>query len=366
MSRIAVIGANGQVASEICLLMRDYPSMELVPIARNRTGSAFLRHQGIRCRHGQVTNPAEAPQLLGDCDVVLNFALPLGMPRYTRGTNRLLIENSMRYSAPGAIFIYFSTQSVYRSFRPLGAPPLLSAYGKEKRRTERLVKRSASRYARKVFILRLGHVCGEFQDMTWAVRELIKAGPVPVPDKGEAPSSVVHTVTIVDAIRRIISDTEKPGTYDLVNVPQWTWSKVLKQEADAIGRPLTLVEGGHGRSRIRGRIPLNRLAEAVKATASTPAGREIGLRLLTRLPAFINDRAQAEYFRRRAITEAAPKNSSTPEEPFASFTFGPGGRDFLRSLSPTEGLLAERTMDLSKRNDSAAFAPDLPPAMARL
>ena len=361
MTRVAVIGANGQVASEICLLLRNHPSIELVPICRNPTGSAFLRYRGIACRHGHVTDPHSAPRLLRDCDVVLNLALPVGQPRYAHETARRLIENSVRYSPPGATIVYFSTQCVYRSFRPSGSAPWRSAYGAEKLRCERLARRSASRDARKVFVIRLGHVCGELQNMTRRLREMIETGRVSVPEGGAFDSNVIHTVTIVDAVIRILGGSEKPGTYDLINVPQWTWRRVLEHEAVVIGCELTLAPSGGGVS-VPGGGPLGRLAGAARATLPAPTTREIGLRLLARLPENMNERAQAQHFRRRATAEAAARGPSRPMDSFAAFTFGAGGTDFLRSLSPTEDLLAAPTAQIAEWDAEAAFPPDLPPA----
>ena len=43
-------------------------------------------------------------------------------PREALDTNRRLIENSARFSAPGSRILYFSSLEVYRSFKPASAP----------------------------------------------------------------------------------------------------------------------------------------------------------------------------------------------------------------------------------------------------
>src|SRR5262249_741297 len=75
MMRIAVLGANGQVGAELCLLLSRQENVEVVPVCRTPMGSAFLRFHGLACRHGQPANPLEAHRLLGDCDVIANLAL---------------------------------------------------------------------------------------------------------------------------------------------------------------------------------------------------------------------------------------------------------------------------------------------------
>lgn len=363
MTKVGVIGANGQVASEVCLLLRNYPSIQLVPICRNPTGSAVLRYHGVPCRHGHVADARQARSLLGDCDVVLNFALPVGRPRQTLETNRRLIENSTLHSAPNAVIIYFSTQRVHRSFRPSGAPPWRSAYGGEKLRCERLLRRSASRHSKEVFVLRLGHVCGEFQTMTWKLREMTHAGLVAVPAEGGIASNVVHTVTIVEAVTKILDGFETPGTYDLVNCPQWTWDMVLEHEAHAAGLSRVLAAPGwatHAPGHRNSERLYRSLAGAARKALASPAARDIGSRLLVRLPDAVNELAQAQHFRRRAAAEAGGPQQETST--FTPFTFGPGGTRFLRSLSPTVDLMAAPTALIEEWDAGAAFPPDLPPA----
>src|SRR5206468_9002391 len=140
--------------------------VDVVPICRNPTGSAFLRFHGVRCRHGLPADPDQAPRLLGDCDVVLNFARSVARPREALDTNRRLIENSARFSAPGSRILYFSSLEVYRSFKPASAPIWRTAYGVEKLRCEWLGRRAAARHGKDLYVLRLGHVCGELQGIT--------------------------------------------------------------------------------------------------------------------------------------------------------------------------------------------------------
>ena len=75
MTRIAIVGANGQVGTEVCLRLREAADVEVVPVVRNLSGSAFLRLNGVDCRHGRIADPEQARHLIGDCDVVVNFAL---------------------------------------------------------------------------------------------------------------------------------------------------------------------------------------------------------------------------------------------------------------------------------------------------
>ena len=44
MKRIAILGANGQVGTEVCLRLKDVDGIEVGPIARNVTENIYERH----------------------------------------------------------------------------------------------------------------------------------------------------------------------------------------------------------------------------------------------------------------------------------------------------------------------------------
>ena len=65
-----------------------------MPITRNVSGSAFLRLQGVACRHGRITIQPRPRDLIGDCDVIVNFALSnTAIPRIDRDINRQITRN---------------------------------------------------------------------------------------------------------------------------------------------------------------------------------------------------------------------------------------------------------------------------------
>jgi dTDP-4-dehydrorhamnose reductase len=234
MPKIAILGANGQVGAEVCLLLRQMGSFDIIPVCRSRSGSAFLRWQGIACRHGRPADPQEASRLFGDCDVIANFALSTGNPAQIRGTEDHLVRNAFEYSPPGAIIIHFSTQSVYGDARPGRLVRWRSPYGRAKLLTERSVRNAQRRWPKPVFILRLGHVCGELQGISQDIRMELLEGRAVLPEV-DVPSNTVLTIVIAEAIRQIAASNVKPGTYDLMNSPHWTWRQVYAYEAQQCG-----------------------------------------------------------------------------------------------------------------------------------
>lgn len=365
MTRVAVLGANGQVGAEVCLLLSGQPDVDVVPISRNKTGSAYLRSRGIRCRHGRVTDAVDAALLLGDCDLVLNFARPVSRPNDMRAANRALAANMAAFSAPGARLVYFSSLSAHREFRPMTQPASVTAYGWEKRSVEKIVRREASRNGKDHWILRLGHVAGELQAISGELRRLIRSGEVVVPWSGDYPSNVVHTVTIVDAVLAIAAGRERAGTYDLVCSPAWNWRAVLEREAAQSGATLRLEDpdpqpaGAPAGGRFRRRWIARARAFATGLLA-TPRSRELGLIALNYLSAEANLRAQSAHFRRRAGADIARLAQRAPSA--EAFQFAPAGSRYLRSLRATADLLADPSLRLPPTEAPRSFAADLPPA----
>jgi nucleoside-diphosphate-sugar epimerase len=361
--KVAVLGANGQVGSEVCLLLRRVAGVEVVPICRNRSGSAFLRWHGVPCRHGLATDPAQARGLLGDCDVVANFALAVDRPREAREANRRLIDAAADASMPGARIVYFSTLAVYRTFFPAGTPGGLTAYGREKLRGERDALRAGRRTGKPTWALRLGHVYGELQGIRDGMRRLVGGGPVVVPRGGELASNVVHTVTIVDAIRKIAAGGERPGVYDLVSHPSWSWRQVLTYEAECAGLDVRFeppdADPFEAASRGLGERLRSRVRAAAGVVLASPRTREIGLAWITHLPASWNLRLQSRNFQRRAELEIAQLRRRPISH--EAFSIPPIEPKALTTLAPTIELL-RRGEGAVPPAGAGAFPQDLPPS----
>jgi nucleoside-diphosphate-sugar epimerase len=336
--KVAVIGANGQVAAELCLLLRNSPGIDLVPVCRNPSGSAFLRYSGIACRHGRIADSRDAPRLIGDCDVIVNCALGTGTPGEIRAFDRHLLRNLFASSPDGAVVIHCSTLMVHGDPRPGRWIRYRNPYGRAKLAAESRVRAESKRFHKPGYTLRLGHVCGPLQNISNKIRREIAAGEAVLPE-ADTPSNTVYTVTIVDAIASILAGKERPGTYDLTNVPQWSWRQVYDFEASCAGvrcHPRTVPPSS----------PLTlpgRMREMIRATVSrlgrTDAVRQTLEKCLALAPKSINDRAQATWFRMRARAEIAALATLPPPAPELSWI--PMDNRRLSSLRPTETLIAE-------------------------
>jgi len=307
MKRVAILGANGQVGTEVSLRLRDVEGIEVVPIARNVSGSAFLRSNGLECRHGRISDPAEARGLIGDCDVVVNFAVSMtAIPRTDREVNRQIVRNTVAAAKPGAVIAFASTIMVYAPAMKVWIP---DSYGLEKLFTERMFRRLCRGSHHPAFVFRLGHVLGDLQNITNKIRSEIHHGKVALPHDGLRSSNTVFTAAIVDAIVQVAQaqgaqSIPKPGTYDLITFPQWTWLDVYKHYADQLGLPLQFAHASQVRDPKSGSgNPSHSMRRLLSYLANHHALTERLTFLLAFLPRSVNQRMYLRYLQTRALTE---------------------------------------------------------------
>ncbi len=303
MKRVAILGANGQVGTEVSLRLRAVEGIEVVPIVRNVSGSAFLRSNDMECRHGRVSDPAEARGLIGNCDVVVNFALSnTAIPRIDRERNRQIIRSVIGAAKPGAPIIFASTIMVYAPGMKFWLP---DSYGLEKLSAERLFRSLCRRSNHPAFVFRLGHVMGDLQNITAKICGEILDKKVALPHDGLRDSNTVFTAEIVEAIVQIAkTQTAKPGTYDLISFPQWTWLDVYKYYAAQLGLPLQLATATQSHDqKSRAGSPSGSMRRLLRYMANHRALTERLTFFLAFLPRSVNQRIYLRYLQTRALTE---------------------------------------------------------------
>jgi nucleoside-diphosphate-sugar epimerase len=359
MLKLAVVGANGQVGAELCLLLSARKDIELIAVCRNRSGSAFLRWQGIACRHGRVADPSDAARLLGDCDIVVNSSLAGGTPAQIRRIEDRIIENMVAHSKASATVIHFSTQSVYGDPRPNRWIRWRNPYGRAKLATERRLRRTARRAGKAAFILRLGHVCGTLQEISHGVRESIAEDTVVLPVE-DCSSNTVYTAAIVGAIEQIMRRAAKPGTYDLMNSPLWTWREVYEYEANALHMPFTprIVKSQPASLKSALFDPIVRIAGLL---ASAQPIRDLFAKLFAYVPDSMNARAMAWWYARRAQMEiGALGTTRAPPEHLLWVT---NGVNYFPAEASTGELLRSATAPCLKDSTVKSWPADLTDAI---
>ena len=360
MTRVAVLGANGQVGAELCLLLAADPGIDLIAICRNRSGSAFLRWQGIACRHGRVADPRDAPRLLGDADVIVNSSLAAGSPAEIRHAEDQIVKNTVAHSKRSAVVIHFSTQSVYGDPRSGQAFRRINPYGKAKLATERTLHSASRSIGRRAYILRLGHVCGPLQEITHTIRSEILNGSVVLPAIDYS-SNTVYTAAIVAAIIQIARSNVAPATYDLMNSPRWTWREVYDYEAGVVGAALRPTIAASHESK-DGPSPARAAAQAAASLAANQTLRESFSKLFAHVPATLNARAMAWWYQRRARAEIGRLHGSSAAAA-EHLSWVENGWDFFPADVPTRQLLDQAQQLIAAAPRRGQWAEDLPDAI---
>jgi nucleoside-diphosphate-sugar epimerase len=360
MTKVGIVGANGQVGAELCLLLQKSSELELVAVCRNRSGSAFLRWQGIACRHGRVADPDDALRLLGDCDVVVNSALATGTPSEIRRTEEQIIHHVFRSSKPTATIIHFSTQSVYGDPRPDRRFRRRNSYARVKLASEKHVRVEQKSSKKSAYILRLGHVCGTMQEISHSIRESIREGTVVLPTN-DCSSNTVYTASIAGAILQIIRGAAQPGTYDLMNAPLWTWREVYEYEAQRCEmalEPLVAPPVRKPPQRVAGIASLARMGASL--VGSRPLA-EFAAKAFAHAPNALNNRAVAWWNANRARREIAAL--SRGQRPPEHLSWRTNGSHYFPADQPTRSLLDTWQAPPLIQTTAQSWPEDLPDAV---
>lgn len=241
--RIAIVGGNSQVGTEICLLLKAQGET-VIPIVRSRQAAAFLNEQGLECRIVDLTAPEQAHEALKDADAVVlsTYISDVGGPsKRSRAISKKLIRNCVEQSSQQASIIYFSSIRAFSRRVDPETPLWGGAYDREKKWGESELFRICKQRNKNGYALRLGHVFGKKQGKTRAIFNILEnKTEVMLMANAEDPSNIVHTVTIADSILLCNSDQIKPGTYSVVNSPQWSWHEVFEYYRQAEQRVVFL------------------------------------------------------------------------------------------------------------------------------
>jgi nucleoside-diphosphate-sugar epimerase len=254
--KIAIIGANGQVGTELSFYLRGQADIEVVPVVRNVLGSAFLDDQQFSCRVFDICDKAQAKEGLADVDVVVISSYVFRAGKESQRLNRSMIENSISYSRPASKIIYLSSVRALGWRVDKGTPRFAvpRSYDRNKKLLEKYLLESCRGTGKTAIALRLGHVYGKNQPRTAELQKLLSCGkPLELHVSASAASNVVHTATIANCIEVCAKSNIKSDIYSLVNVPQWSWSSVFEYYNDC-GAKLEFRDPGRRKSPVFRRV----------------------------------------------------------------------------------------------------------------
>lgn len=236
--RVAVLGANGQVGTELCFYLKVMGFCEPIAITRSPNSTAVLSRAGIDCRSGDLVNPQIAARLLNDCDLIFDLALPNGKNLHeTKRMMRARATSIFSIARPSKGFVLASTTSVYRFSASL---PFFRAYRSMKLFSERLSQSLGLKYRVPVYVFRLGEVHGELQSCSNFLRRDLSrnTGPIHVPDQ---PSNAIFVFSIAEAIRAVLFERTTPNIYTLISHPAWSFADLVEWYASKLGLNATVV-----------------------------------------------------------------------------------------------------------------------------
>lgn len=234
---VAVVGANSQVATELCVLLRAR-GYEVAPVVRNELAGAFLDERGFDVRIGDVSDAEDAKRVLGDADGVVVAAYVRrwtnAVPSRARALNRTLLDHSVAHSAADATVVYCSSVSafgeeMYGTNMPAGA----AGYAADKKHLESALFEACREHDKTGYPLRLGVVLGPTQERSEKLlRALNSRESVYLRTDPDERSNAVHTVTVAEAVDRCLAEAVEPQRYSVLNSPRWTHREVAAHYAD--------------------------------------------------------------------------------------------------------------------------------------
>lgn len=235
--RVAVLGANGQVGTELCLYLKVMGFCDPIAITRSANSTALLSRAGIDCRSGDLANPQIAARLLNDCDLIFDLSLPNG--KNLRETKRMLharMTSVLSVARPSKGFILASTTSVYRFSASL---PCFRVYRSMKLFSERLSQSLGAKHGIPVYIFRFGQVHGELQACSDSLRRGLSRNtwPIHVPDQ---PSNTIFIFSIAEAIRAVLFERVPPNAYTMISQPAWSFADLVEWYAGKLGLRATV------------------------------------------------------------------------------------------------------------------------------
>ena len=198
---VFIVGANGQVASEICLELDKRKEVILTALCRNPIGSVYLRANGLSVVHGNIEGTI-MPEGIGTADVIINTIYVKDKPAAMRKRHFGILENIVKASNPDGVIIHFSTIAVFHK----------SSYAHEKLDQEEFLKKLAKKYQRKVIIFRLGHVFGKNQGHSLTFRDFLLDTPkISLPFDLSPDGNCVSIAYLTDIITLIAKKIDSYG-----------------------------------------------------------------------------------------------------------------------------------------------------------
>ncbi|MBI4050179.1 MAG: NAD-dependent epimerase/dehydratase family protein [Candidatus Doudnabacteria bacterium] len=318
---ILMLGANGQVASELLVLIKKQrPEVEVRGVCRNFAGSLYLRYHHIPVIHAAIEDNQFPVALLREADLVINAIYVRGRPAEIKRRHATILRNIISHLGPRTKFVHLSSIAVFHT----------SAYADEKLSQEKLVKRFAKQYGKKTIILRLGHVLGHNQSNSAKFLEWLekKDRKLSLPKAGEYEANCVSirylSAVCLDLLARVMKNDQ---VYTTVFNPAVTWSEIFQ----ALGA----VDIEQLESSVR-TTPANKFFRAIRNHAGI---KDFFMRILRQVPS-VEDKIYVRHLldgANQEILALGDRDHIELKFPYVLWESAPGERyPLLHTFSPKE------------------------------
>lgn len=235
MTTVGIIGASGQVGTEVCLFLKTYPNIRPVGIVRTLISGALLRRLGVEVRCGTMGSPRQCSDLLRDCDLVADFSVSSGAAHEIKTYYLNNISKALEFSPREARYLFISSINAFGMNTQFNRAKYYwfprSVYAHTKRYGERLAVRLGRKYNKEIFVFRLGHVYGLLQRVSEETAELVR-GKYERFEYPNTPSYTIFCHSIAEAIVHLTEGKTIAATYTLISEPPWSWKEVLEYYVD--------------------------------------------------------------------------------------------------------------------------------------
>ncbi|MDB5223201.1 MAG: hypothetical protein JWN83_1868 [Chitinophagaceae bacterium] len=229
--RIAIIGASSQVGSSLALYFKQ--NTDVVPVCFIRSTYSVVFFETSEIEYRIINRDEWLKTDFADIDAVVDCTYPSGQLYEIERLVKTQLQSLFKILPPQIIFIYLSTIMAF------GMPDKFkyvkyffiprSTYAYLKRRAEVTVRRLSQQYKISGYNFRLGQVHGFLQSVNASYREKFSMNKTIFIDGH--PTDLTNIIFISNLAQAIIVAAKKnisPGTYSLVNKPQWTLSQLYK------------------------------------------------------------------------------------------------------------------------------------------
>ncbi len=226
MIKIGLLGANGQVGTEVAFHLSLKHDIDILCLIRSEYSAALFKLLAIPYKVVDYSDKKTLSQLLSSFDVVLDFSYTSGEVSDILKWIKKHVESVISGMRAHSKYFYMSSIMAYGVPNPADHlrnylfPRTVYAYSK--RCAESTARKMGNKYQVDIYNFRLGQVHGPLQMVTQLFISKLRTGKLYVNGAPQSLTNTVFTHSISEAISKCIQGNVIPRTYTIVSFPQWT------------------------------------------------------------------------------------------------------------------------------------------------